>query len=437
MKCRGQKYLQLVKARTAYRQYEDSGLGNHGYVIVDAASYEQYHIDAQREKLETMLQWVNTSSLASHIADEVRENIAHESRSQLAGSSSLIPDGGGGARFHDITKIDPENCESHRLVEDIYLLFPPTIGGFLLKTKSWVNFCVDHISDHPPIRKPNKLDNELVLLNDEDKESLRTVLPKGEKPIGVLSDLIQDKGEGKVFLLHGPPGPGKTMTVECVANDTRRPLLALTAADIGLREDSEAKLRTWFTLAAKWDAILLIDEADLFLERRREGDIDRNSLVTVFLRTMEYYQGALFLTTNRAGHIDDSFISRITVPIQYPSLQPETKKPIIEKLIRKLQETGTILVDSKAKQYLIDNCGNLNGRQLRNTLHNAVSIAEVQERRLQPQNIRDFIKVERHHVASAIGRSIRFVTYVDSMGGRDEFARARKRGGYNVKSLAN
>jgi len=76
---------------------------------------------------------------------------------------------------------------------------------------------------------------------------------------------------------------GKTMTVECVANDTRRPLLALTAADIGLKEDSEAQLRTWFTLAAKWDAILLIDEADLFLERRREGDIDRNSLVTGML----------------------------------------------------------------------------------------------------------------------------------------------------------
>lgn len=105
------------------------------------------------------------------------------------------------------------------------------------------------------------------------------------------------------------------MTVECVANDTRRPLLALTAADIGLRENSEANLRSWFTLAAKWDAILLIDEADLFLERRRESDVDRNSLVTgrlasllksvkfvlilplwlVFLRTMEYYQGVLFL----------------------------------------------------------------------------------------------------------------------------------------------
>ena len=74
----------------------------------------------------------------------------------------------------------------------------------------------------------------------------------------------------------------------------------------------------------------------------------------------------MFQTTNRPGHIDDSFISRITVPIEYPSLRPETKKLIVEKLVRKFQETGTILVDPKAKQHLVDNCGELNGRQLRN-----------------------------------------------------------------------
>lgn len=206
LKIRGRKYLELIKERTAYREYEDRGLGYDGYVIVDAASYNQHHSDAHQEMLVAMLQWVNTTSLASYAANEVRESIARESRSQLTSSDFLIADGGGGARFHDITKIDLNNYETHRLIEDIYLLLPPTIGGFLLKTKSWMNFFVDHISNHPPIRKPNQLENELVLLNDEDKESLRTVLPKGEKPIGILSDLIKDKGEGKVFLLHGPPG---------------------------------------------------------------------------------------------------------------------------------------------------------------------------------------------------------------------------------------
>ena len=206
LKTRGQKYIQLIKEKTAYRQYEDGGQSYDGYIIVDAASYNQHHNDAHQQKLENVLEWVNTSSLDYYISNSVRAFIAGESRNQLAGSGSLIPDGGGGARFHDITKIDLADCEAHRLIEDIYTLLPPTIGGFLLKTKSWVNFSVDNITNHPPIRKPNQLENELVLLNDEDKESLRTVLPKGERPIGVISDLIKDKGEGKVFLLHGPPG---------------------------------------------------------------------------------------------------------------------------------------------------------------------------------------------------------------------------------------
>lgn len=195
---RGRKYLQLIKERTAYREYEDEGSGYYGYVIVDPASYTQHQVDASKARMETVLQWVNGSSLSSFLANGVRRH--------LSGSGSFIEDGGGGVRFHDITKIDPSDCESHRLIEDIYLLLPPTIGGFLLKTKNWMNLNVDHISNQPPARKPNQLDNELVLLNDEDKESLRTVLPKGEKPIGVVSDFIKDKGEGKVFLLHGPPG---------------------------------------------------------------------------------------------------------------------------------------------------------------------------------------------------------------------------------------
>lgn len=198
LKERGRKYLQLIKEKTAYREYDDGGLSYNGYVIVDAASYNQHQVDEDQVKKDIVLNWVNTSSLRSNISDSVRTH--------LADSGTLITDGEGGTRFHDITKIDPNDCETHRLIEDIYLLLPSMIGGFFLKSKAWVNLCVDWISDSPPVPRPNQLDNELVLLDDDDKESLRTVLPKGQKPIGVLSDFIKDKGEGKVFLLHGPPG---------------------------------------------------------------------------------------------------------------------------------------------------------------------------------------------------------------------------------------
>lgn len=50
------------------------------------------------------------------------------------------------------------------------------------------------------------------------------------------ADFIEGKGSGQIILLHGPPGVGKTYTVESIAAWLERPLLALTVADIGTIE---------------------------------------------------------------------------------------------------------------------------------------------------------------------------------------------------------
>jgi len=48
----------------------------------------------------------------------------------------------------------------------------------------------------------------------------------------------------------------------------------------------------------RWDAVLLLDEADVFLEARSAHDLERYKLVSIFLRLLEYYEGILFLTTS-------------------------------------------------------------------------------------------------------------------------------------------
>jgi hypothetical protein len=66
-----------------------------------------------------------------------------------------------------------------------------------------------------------------------------------------------------------------------VAKFTRRPLLRLTVADIGTDENEmEDNLGEWFQRGADWGAIILIDEADVFLEKRQIKDLQRNSLVS-------------------------------------------------------------------------------------------------------------------------------------------------------------
>ena len=58
----------------------------------------------------------------------------------------------------------------------------------------------------------------------------------------------------------------------------------------------EKELARWFSLSEKWQAILLTDEADVYFEKRVSGQLPRNSLVSTFLRPVEYYHGILFLT---------------------------------------------------------------------------------------------------------------------------------------------
>ncbi len=71
------------------------------------------------------------------------------------------------------------------------------------------------------------------------------------------------------------------MRIECIAELTSRPLLAFTCEDLGTNEVAmEKELGKWLRLAHKWGAVMLIDEADVFLEKRMQADLKRNSLVS-------------------------------------------------------------------------------------------------------------------------------------------------------------
>ena len=72
----------------------------------------------------------------------------------------------------------------------------------------------------------------------------------------------------------------KLNSIECIAQYTGRPLMVLTSSDIGTDPKVvEENLTRNFKQAYRWNAVLLIDEADVFMERRSTADLTRNSLV--------------------------------------------------------------------------------------------------------------------------------------------------------------
>lgn len=128
-------------------------------------------------------------------------------------------------------------------------------------------------------------------------------------------------------------------------------------------EKLEAQLPLIFQRADKWNAVLLLDEADIFLEQRSLHDVHRNALVSVFLRELEYYQGIMFLTTNRVNQIDDAIASRIHLLLKYNSLGLDARRGIWESFLKKaVAKKGGACYNRKELDLLAKK--DLNGRQV-------------------------------------------------------------------------
>ena len=124
-------------------------------------------------------------------------------------------------------------------------------------------------------------------------------------------------------------------------------------------KEAETQLSRIFRQAEKWNAVLLLDEADVFL-RRRSLDHTRDAHITMFLRTLEYYRGILFLTTNRVKDFDDAMQSRIDLPLKYLDLSKDIRKTIWGEFLKR----STISIVSATEiEKLADRT--LNGRQVR------------------------------------------------------------------------
>ncbi len=123
------------------------------------------------------------------------------------------------------------------------------------------------------------------------------------------------------------------------------------------------------------------DEADVFLEERRgANDLQRNALVAVLLRVLEYYEGIIILTTNRITSLDVAVQSRIHLAIQYSDLKPKQKEKIfqyfLDEVIGEEHISGRDEIDREIKKMVKKS--RINGRQIRNVLMSALLLSQSQ-----------------------------------------------------------
>ncbi|KAI0876285.1 hypothetical protein GGS24DRAFT_452016 [Hypoxylon argillaceum] len=338
---------------------------------------------------------------------------------------SRDPTQGNNSPYAGFRELDA-TCDTPPDSEIFYHVLSSVIPSFVPASRRWV--CVN-LSFLKPLKGSRDSFKDLVLA-DEIKMTVKALIGKlANEADGLLpwnTGVVQNKGEGRIFLLHGTPGVGKTSTAECIAESTNRPLIAITSGDLGVEPHVvEGSLKYFLELGQRYGALLLLDEADVYLERRRSKDITRNGLVSTFLRALEYYRGVLFLTTNRVQAFDSAFMSRIHVALHYKNLRDEDRERIWANTFERLdrESSGTVRVSTAARNLLLSGSGSAgggdplgsrirslkwNGREIRNAMQMMLAMAESEAR----DEGSKVVTVSQKHVAAMVNLSGDFRDYL-------------------------
>jgi SpoVK/Ycf46/Vps4 family AAA+-type ATPase len=131
-------------------------------------------------------------------------------------------------------------------------------------------------------------------------------------------------GKGISALFAGPPGTGKTMAAEVIAQELDLDLykIDLSAVISKYIGETEKNLERIFAAATDANAILFFDEADALFGKRSEvrdsHDRYANIEIAYLLQRMEQYDGLAILATNLRQHMDEAFTRRLQFVVEFP-----------------------------------------------------------------------------------------------------------------------
>jgi SpoVK/Ycf46/Vps4 family AAA+-type ATPase len=133
---------------------------------------------------------------------------------------------------------------------------------------------------------------------------------------------LQARGHG-TLCFYGPPGTGKTALAQHIAVSLGRPLIVRQASDLMSKYvgETEQNMAAMFREAESEGAVLLLDEADSFLQDRRGAQRSYEvTEVNEMLQGMERFHGIFICTTNLMDRVDQAALRRFTFKIQFKPL---------------------------------------------------------------------------------------------------------------------
>jgi SpoVK/Ycf46/Vps4 family AAA+-type ATPase len=189
--------------------------------------------------------------------------------------------------------------------------------------------------DHVAKRIERMAHWEEVALPDELLDSLREFIGRARHRRTVYErwgyDAKMTTARGLTALFYGPPGTGKTMVAGVIAQELGLDMYRVDLARVVSKwvGETEKNLAEVFDAAEEGQVLILFDEADsLFAKRtdvRTSNDRYANLEVNYLLQRLDTFEGVAILTSNLDGAIDPAFKRRLSLRLQFPFPDEETR----------------------------------------------------------------------------------------------------------------
>jgi AAA+ superfamily predicted ATPase len=208
--------------------------------------------------------------------------------------------------------------------------------------------------------RPQRTMSDLVLPSDQTAQ-LRELIARYTRRSKVYRDWGYSPlpSTGVVALFSGPSGTGKTLAAEIIAGELgldlyKVDLSAVVSKYIG---ETEKNLERIFGAAAAGDLVLFFDEADSLFGKRSEvsdaHDRYANIEVAYLLQRLESYHGLVVMATNLQRNIDDAFLRRISVAVDFEPPDEPQRKLIWQQAFPSRAPLGELDYDFLARQFRI------------------------------------------------------------------------------------
>ena len=147
------------------------------------------------------------------------------------------------------------------------------------------------------------------------------------------------KRASTIALFKGPSGTGKTMAASAAANALGLPLFRVNLAGLVSKYigETEKNLDRLLVAAEAADVVLFFDEADAIFGRRSEvqdaHDRYANLETAYLLQRLETYGGIAILASNLHQNIDDAFMRRIDLVVEFPPPRSDARRAIWRRIV--------------------------------------------------------------------------------------------------------